>query len=80
MQKLANGFTVIAEKPEDRPGQMTGTVVLAVKDDLSEYAVWWKRDEDQATFAGDYFPIQAFENSLDQFTHAFAAFSERKGY
>jgi hypothetical protein len=80
LEKLANGYTVIAEKPESNPGQMTGMVVLAVNDDLTQYAVWWRRDEDRATFNGDYFPLIAFGGPLEQFVAASMDYRNRKGY
>ena len=57
---LKNGYTVIAEKPDDGRGQMAGTIVLAVIDDAEpndgvEYATWWHRNEDGETFHGNYF-------------------------
>jgi hypothetical protein len=71
MQKLANGYTVLDVKAEERPGQMTGTIVLAVNDSWTQFATWWKRDSDQATFHGDYYQDEA---------QAREAFVRRTGY
>lgn len=78
-------YRVIAEKPEDKDGQMPGTIVLAVNDDLSQYVVWWYRLEDGACYNGDYFPRQAYVNdkysvTAAHFLAAAKAFEERKGY
>lgn len=77
---LANGWTVIAEKPEYRPGQMTGKIVLAVAPDNRGYAVWWRRDEDHATFHGDYYPVIAHGTLDAAYNAAVAGFQAREGY
>jgi hypothetical protein len=81
LRKLANGFTVIAEKPDDGRGQMSGTIVLAFSGERgrNEYATWWHRNSDGATFDGDYFPLMAYSGSQEQFEKASQAFIDRKG-
>ena len=81
LRKLQNGYTVIAEKPEENnTSPVIGTIVLAVNSVDNQYAVWWYRVDDGTCFQGEYFPFFHYANESDQFEAASTAFLNRKGY
>lgn len=81
LRELENGYTVIAEKPDDGRGQMAGTIVLALgrmNDGVVQYATWWCRSEDDKTFEGNYFNERGHGSVENAFFKAVTDFIIRK--
>lgn len=76
LRKLKNGYTVIAEKPDDGRGQVAGTIVLAVnqEDDGIQYATWWHSNVDSNTYHGNYFHERGHGSAENAFLKAVTDF------